>query len=126
MSSAWRKEAEAHSAEDKAKREEIEARNQLDGLVYSVEKMLRENGDKISCFGARRRGERYCRCEKGAESNDKQQMDQARERLTQASHKLAEQMYQAAQPQTASGAAAGLDIRWTGKAGRGGRRRRVC
>ena len=42
------KEAEAHSAEDKAKREEIEARNQLDSLVYSVEKMLREQGDKIS------------------------------------------------------------------------------
>ena len=37
------REAEAHSAEDKEKREEIEARNQLDGLVYSVEKMLREN-----------------------------------------------------------------------------------
>jgi len=42
------KEAEAHSAEDKAKREEIEARNQLDGMVYQVEKMLKENGDKIS------------------------------------------------------------------------------
>src|SRR5579871_3042647 len=42
------KDAEAHSAEDKAKREEIEARNQLDGMVYSIEKMLKENGDKIS------------------------------------------------------------------------------
>src|SRR5581483_9699790 len=42
------KEAESHSAEDKAKREEIEARNQLDGLVYNIEKMLRENGDKVS------------------------------------------------------------------------------
>src|SRR5206468_9558622 len=41
------KEAEAHSAEDKAKREEIEARNQLDSMVYQVEKMLKENGDKI-------------------------------------------------------------------------------
>src|SRR5258708_11530918 len=42
------KEASAHSAEDKTKREEIEAKNQLDSLVYNVEKMLRENGDKIS------------------------------------------------------------------------------
>src|SRR5437868_5492065 len=42
------REAEAHAEEDKAKREEIEARNQLDSLVYSVEKMLREHGDKIS------------------------------------------------------------------------------
>ena len=42
------KDAEAHSAEDKAKREEIEARNQLDGLVYNMEKMLKEHGEKIS------------------------------------------------------------------------------
>ena len=42
------KEAEAHSAEDKAKRDEIEARNQLDSLVYNIEKMLKENGDKVS------------------------------------------------------------------------------
>ena len=42
------KEAEAHASEDKAKREEIEARNQLDSMVYQVEKMLKENGDKIS------------------------------------------------------------------------------
>jgi molecular chaperone DnaK len=41
------KEAEAHAAEDKEKREEIEARNQLDGLVYNIEKMLKDNGDKI-------------------------------------------------------------------------------
>ena len=42
------KEADAHSAEDKDKRDEIETRNQLDGMVYQVEKMLREHGDKIS------------------------------------------------------------------------------
>ena len=42
------KEAEAHASEDKAKREEIEARNQLDGMVYQVEKTLKEHGDKIS------------------------------------------------------------------------------
>ena len=41
-------EAQSHTDEDKKKREEIEARNQLDGMVYQVEKMLRENGDKIS------------------------------------------------------------------------------
>jgi molecular chaperone DnaK len=34
--------------EDKARREQIEAKNQLDSMVYSVEKMLREHGDKIS------------------------------------------------------------------------------
>src|SRR5437016_5525476 len=98
------KEADAHSAEDKAKREEIESRNQLDTLVYSVEKMLREQGDKIS---GSERGDvenAIAEAKKALESNDKSSMDQARERLTQASHKLAEQMYKAAQPQGAPGA----------------------
>jgi len=93
------KEADAHSVEDKAKREEIESRNQLDTLVYSVEKMLREQGDKIS---GSERGDvenAIADAKKALESNDKKSMDQARERLTQASHKLAEQMYKAAQPQ---------------------------
>jgi hypothetical protein len=42
------KEADAHSAEDKARREEIEAKNQLDSMVYNIEKMLKEHGDKIT------------------------------------------------------------------------------
>ncbi len=42
------KEADAHSAEDKARREEIDAKNQLDSMVYNIEKMLKEQGDKIS------------------------------------------------------------------------------
>src|ERR671936_706160 len=93
------KEAESHSAEDKSKREEIEARNQLDSLVYSVEKMLREHGDKIS---GSERGDvenALADAKKALESNDKAQMERAREALTKASHKLAEQMYKAAQPQ---------------------------
>src|ERR1700741_5231282 len=41
------KEAEAHAAEDKEKREEIEARNSLDSLVYNIEKMLKDSGEKV-------------------------------------------------------------------------------
>jgi molecular chaperone DnaK len=93
------KEAEAHSSEDRAKREEIEAKNQLDSLIYSVERTLREQGDKIS---GSERGEienALADARRALDSNDKTQMDRAREALTQASHKLAEQMYKAAQPQ---------------------------
>jgi molecular chaperone DnaK len=98
-------EAEEHSAEDKSRREEIEVKNQLDALVYSVEKMLRDNGDKIS--GAERGDveNALADAKKALEANDRLQMERARERLTQASHKLAEQMYRATQPQ--SGGAAG-------------------
>jgi molecular chaperone DnaK len=94
------KEADAHSAEDKAKRDEIEAKNQLDSLVYNIEKMLREHGDKIS---GSERGDvenALADAKKAIESGDKSQMDSARERLTQASHKLAEQMYKSTQAQT--------------------------
>src|SRR5207253_10769076 len=98
------REAESHAAEDRAKREEMEAKNQLDTLIYSVQKMLREQGDKIS---GSERGDienAVADARRALESNDKRTMDQARERLTQASHKLAEQMYKAAQSQGAPGA----------------------
>jgi len=94
------KEAEAHVSEDKAKREEIESRNQLDSMVYNIEKMLREQGDKIA---GSERGEvenAIADAKTALQSNDKDRMNKAREHLTQTSHKLAEQMYKAAQPQS--------------------------
>jgi len=97
------KEAEAHSAEDKAQRDLIDAKNQLDSMVYNIEKMLREQGDKIS---GSERGDvenAVADAKKALESNDKATMDKARETLTQASHKLAEQMYKAAQPTPGAG-----------------------
>jgi molecular chaperone DnaK len=114
------KEAESHSAEDKAKREEIEARNQLDSMVYSVEKMLRENGDKIS---GSERGDvenAVADAKKALEGGDKAAMDRARENLTKASHKLAEQMYKAAQPQGAPGAGPMPGADGAGQAGANG------
>jgi len=92
------KDADAHSDEDKKRREEIESRNQLDSLVYSVEKMLREHGDKIS---GSERGDvenALADAKKSLEGGDKAAMDHAREKLTSTSHKLAEAMYRAAQP----------------------------
>jgi len=102
------KEADAHSAEDKAKKEEIESRNQLDGMVYQIEKMLRENGDKIS--GSERGDVENALgdAKKALEGSDVKQMNTAREKLTAASHKLAEAMYKQASPEAgAPGAAAG-------------------
>jgi molecular chaperone DnaK len=98
------KEADAHSAEDKAQRDAIDAKNQLDSMVYNVEKMLRENGDKISGSDRGDVENAVADAKKALESNDKAQMDKAREALTKSSHKLAEEMYKAAQ---AKGPAAG-------------------
>ncbi|HTV81164.1 MAG TPA: molecular chaperone DnaK [Acidobacteriaceae bacterium] len=90
------KEAEAHSAEDKAKRDEIEARNQLDGLVYNMEKMLKENGDKVGGPEKAEVESALAEAKKTLEgSPSPAEMNAAREKLTQASHKLAEAMYKA-------------------------------
>ncbi|HTA87618.1 MAG TPA: molecular chaperone DnaK, partial [Silvibacterium sp.] len=90
------KEAEAHSAEDKEKREEIEARNGLDSMVYNIEKMLKENGDKVS--GAEK-GDVETALADAKKTLEGQpgaaELNAAREKLTAASHKLAEAMYKA-------------------------------
>jgi molecular chaperone DnaK len=97
------KEAEAHASEDKAKREEIEARNQLDGMVYQVEKTLKEHGDKISGDERTQVESAVADAKKALEGTDAAAMNSARERLTQASHKLAEVMYKATQAPPAGG-----------------------
>ena len=101
------KEAEAHSAEDKAKREEIEARNGLDGMVYNIEKMLRENGEKISGAEKLDVETALADAKKTLEGQPSAaEMNAAREKLTAASHKLAEAMYKANAASAAAGPAA--------------------
>jgi molecular chaperone DnaK len=90
------KEAEAHAGEDKAKRDEIEARNGLDSMVYNIEKMLRESGDKVSGTEKSDVESALADAKKTLEgSPSAAEMNEAREKLTQASHKLAEAMYKA-------------------------------
>src|SRR5690349_14572327 len=106
------KDAEAHASEDKAKREEVEARNQLDSMVYQIEKMLKEHGDKISGSERSDVESALADAKKALEGTDAAAMNSARERLTQASHKLAEAMYKSAPPSggaQAGGAAPGGD-----------------
>src|SRR5437588_2794079 len=92
------KEADAHASEDKTKRDEVEARNQLDSRVYQIEKMLKEHGDKISGSERSDVESALADAKKALEGTDAAAMNSARERLTQASHKLAEAMYKSAQP----------------------------
>jgi molecular chaperone DnaK len=113
------KEAEAHASEDKAKREEIEARNQLDGMVYQVEKTLKEHGDKISADEKGQVESAVADAKKALEGTDAAAMNSAREKLTQASHKLAEVMYKASQtpPEGAPGAGPQAGAQQNGAAG---------
>jgi molecular chaperone DnaK len=108
------KDADAHASEDKAKREEVEARNQLDGMVYSIEKMLREHGDKISGQERSDVENALADAKKALEGTDAAAMNKARESLTAASHKLAEAMYKAQTPPPEGGPAPGGNGEATG------------
>jgi molecular chaperone DnaK len=99
------KDADAHAAEDKVKREEIEARNQLDGLVYNIEKMLKDSGEKVPAGDKGEVESALAEAKKTLEgSPSPAELNSAREKLTAASHKLAEAMYKAnaAAPETAA------------------------
>ena len=97
------REAESHAAEDKARRDRIELRNNLESLVYSTEKSLNEIGDKISDV---ERGEirEAIEAAKGKlTSEDKDVLQQAFKDLESQSHKLAEMVYKASQGTTPPG-----------------------
>jgi molecular chaperone DnaK len=104
------KDAEAHSAEDKEKREETEARNSLDGMVYNIDKMLKDSGDKIQGAEA---APVKAEVETALADSKKllagtptpAELKAQLEKLTQASHKLAEIVYKATAAQAAAGAA---------------------
>ncbi len=97
------KEAEAHAAEDKKRREVIEVKNQADQLVYNMEKLLRENRDKIPESEAQRVQAEIENTKRAIESENVDQIRQAMDALARASHKLSELMYQqATQSQTSS------------------------
>jgi molecular chaperone DnaK len=89
------KEAESHADEDKRKREEIEARNRADSLVYQTEKLLRENREKLSDSDVKAVEAAIADCKKALEGGDVAQINRAADALTQASHKVAEAMYKA-------------------------------
>jgi len=102
------KEAESHAAEDKDKRDEIEARNQLDGMVYNIEKMLKDAGDKVQASDKTDVEAALAEAKKTLETSPTtKDMRAAYDKLTAASHKLAEAMYKASSAQGAPGAAPG-------------------
>jgi len=98
-------EAQSHAEEDKRKREEIETRNRADALLYTTEKTLQENKDKLpeaevatiqgACDGVR----------KAVEEGGRERIEAALQELTKASHHMAEVLYQkaAAEPHPGGG-----------------------
>jgi molecular chaperone DnaK len=90
------KDAELHSGEDKKKKEEIEIKNQADAMVYSTEKMLREHREKISASDAKQVEDALEETKKAIAAGGADKIRSAMDKLTAASHKLAEAMYKTA------------------------------
>jgi len=101
------KDAEAHASEDKAKREEIEARNGLDSLVYNIEKMLKDSGEKVAAADKTEVEAALADAKKVLEGTPSaEELKAAQEKLTAASHKFAEVVYKATAAEQAAAAPA--------------------
>ena len=98
------KDAEAHAAEDRQQRDNIEARNRADAMIYNVEKTLKEHRDKIGDADAKNIEDAIQETRKVMQDgSDVNTLNAAIDKLTTASHKLAEAMYKSASQQPGSG-----------------------
>ncbi len=87
------KDAAAHAEEDKKKKEAVEARNHLDSLIYSTEKSMKDLGDKITAEDKTKVDAALLKAKEALNSGDAETIRKAQEELTQASHKIAEEVY---------------------------------
>ena len=100
------KEAEAHANEDKARREEAEARNQADNVVYQTEKSLNEHGDKLDESTKSNVQSALDEAKEALKGSDVARIKQTTEALMSVSQQIAQAVYQSAQSQQAGGEAA--------------------
>ena len=103
------KEAEANAEEDKKFQELVEARNKADQLISATEKTLKENPDKVSEGDKKNIEDAIEELKKAKDGDDRGAIEAAIEKLSQASHKFAEDLYREAQAQQQAGTNAGSD-----------------
>lgn len=94
------KDAEQHGEEDKRRKEEVEARNRLDNLVYGTEKTLQDSREKLGTEEARLVEETLTRAKDALKSGDAGRVRTAEQEVTQASHRMAEILYRSTQGQS--------------------------
>ncbi len=88
------KDAEAHAEEDKQKREEVEARNRADSMVYETEKNLGEFGDKVDDASKEKVNAAVARVKQALEADNHAEIQSSTDELTQVWHEVSAQMYQ--------------------------------
>ena len=92
-------EARSHEADDRKRRELIDAKNTADNLVYQTEKALRDLGDKVSGADAQDINGKIDELKSAAQSDDINRIKQASEKVEQTFHALSQQLYAQGQPQ---------------------------
>jgi molecular chaperone DnaK len=100
------KDAESHAAEDKKRREAVEAKNQAEALIHSTEKALGEHGDKVSAEEKTAIEAAVASLKDAVKSDDAEAIKEKTNTLAQASMKLGEAMYKAQQAGNAAADAA--------------------
>ncbi len=104
------KDAEIHAEDDKKKRELVDARNMADSLIYSTEKSIKEVGGKLDESTKTDINQAIDNLKKAMEGDNTEEIKRLSDELTQASHKLAEQMYaKASQDQDRAAGTAGTE-----------------
>ena len=103
------KEAEANAEEDKKFQELVEARNRADQLISATEKTLKENPDKVSEGDKKNIEDAIEELKKAKDGDDRGAIEAAIEKLSQASHKFAEDLYREAQAQAQAQQQAGAN-----------------
>jgi len=105
------KEGESHAEEDKKKHDLVQARNNLDNMIYQTEKSLKEHGDKVTADEKKKIEEAAKEAKEALKSDKTEELNKAFEKLTQASHTLGQKMYEdaakKAQAEKGAGAAGG-------------------
>ena len=99
-------EAEEHKAEDEKRKQLVNARNSLDGMIYQIEKTLKESGDKVEASEKTTVEAAIVEAKKFVTSDDLAAIEKATQDLQTASHKMAETLYKA----SGAGAAGGPDM----------------
>jgi len=102
-----RKDAEAHAEDDKAKREEVESRNEADGAVYRSEKMLKDNADKLNAGDKEKIEKAVAEVKEALKGSDAAAIKSASEKLNEAWQAASAELYKAAAEQAKAGKAQG-------------------
>jgi molecular chaperone DnaK len=100
-------EAKSHSDEDEQRRQQIDLRNKLDGLIYATEKLVNDNREKLPESDAKSIDDALVEAKGALEEGTVEQMEAAHEKLTQASHQVAAVLYQSASAEGGGAAGSG-------------------